>query len=353
MENQTLNTYSKLIKYPQLKTSALLLSKFIEQYPIECIYGVEDKSTLMGIEVEVENLPDAPDCSPFWMRTEDGSLRNYGREYISLPLRANTIEYALRYLFENLKGHNYKFSPRCSVHVHLNVRTMTPAQVYHLILVYLLFEKQIFNWVGHDRDMNIHCVPLYDTVLITHLKDSLNGGFNIWHKYTALNVLPIQKRGTIEFRHMHGTDDIEKLMTWINIILKLKMFVYRNDDIEASLKRLFLLNSTSQYRQFAYNVFGKEITDKLLDNSDYILNMEKGVCFAKRLWLGRGKVPQSKKGTIFAKLQAKLTKQIHKDDTFGSVSYSEMFQTLSPPPTPQWTTQPEQLSINQFFNGAT
>lgn len=330
MDNQELNTYSKIIKYPQLKTGAIALATFMRSYPIECTHNVEDKSTLIGIEVEVENLPNAPSGDPFWFITEDGSLRNHGREYITPPLRAGSVEYALRYLFKHLGGLNYKFTPRCSVHVHMNVRTMTPEQVYHMILIYLLFEKQIFNWIGHERDKNIHCVPLYDTIFISQLRNCLAGNFNNWHKYTALNVLTIFKRGTIEFRHMHGTDDIDKLMTWINIILKLKMYVYRNEDIQASLQKLFLLNSNSQYRQFAYNVFGKEITDMLLNNSDYMLNMEQGVCFAKRLWLGRGNLPLTKKGTVFHSLFSKSSPSVKEEESlFASWDSNTPAQTLT------------------------
>jgi hypothetical protein len=299
---------------------------------------VEDKSTLLGIEVEIENLPEPAFTDYFWGLTDDGSLRNYGREYISQPLRANMVEYALRYLFRALEGKHYKFSPRCSVHVHMNVRTMTPQQVYHLILVYLLFEKLIFNWIGQDRDKNIHCVPLSDTILVSKLERTLHGQLNNWHKYTALNVLPISKKGTIEFRHMHGTDDIKKLMTWINIILKLKMFVYKNDDVDSFLLRLFALNSTSQYRQFAYTVFGKEITDDLLASTDYIENMEKGVNFAKRLYVGKTPYTPVQKGTMLSKFigSSKKVNPVWEVSMFppGDVDFGSLAQEVVSTNTP-------------------
>ena len=74
-------------------------------------------------------------------------------------------------------------------------------------------------------------------------------------KYTALNLLPIHDRGTIEFRHMAGTKDIEHLMTWINLILSLKKFALRNEP-EYIWHRIETLNTTSEYRMFAEEVFG-------------------------------------------------------------------------------------------------
>jgi len=42
-------------------------------------------------------------------------------------------------------------------------------------------------------------------------------------KYSALNSNSLATFGTLEFRHMAGTVDINKISDWINILLQLKV----------------------------------------------------------------------------------------------------------------------------------
>ena len=277
-------TYRQIYHYPSLSLGTVQLNSFMQNYPLTCTHKVLDNSSLFGIEVEVEGLQHYPTTLPFWSVTDDGSLRNYGREYISRPIKGKHVEYALRLLYANLSNYPYDFSPRCSVHVHCNIRTMTPKQLWNMMMIYIIFERLLFKFVGQKRDENIHCVPLLDTNLLDHLTRIIDCRISPdnWMKYTALNLVPMNKLGTIEFRHMHGTDDVDKLMTWINLILKMKLYAYKNST-EMVENEIFHLNSNSQYRQFASNVFG-EYSDMLLDNlsySDYASFMEEGVTRAK------------------------------------------------------------------------
>ena len=278
-------TYRYFYKFPALRLGTAKLNEFMLNNSIPAEYNVVDKSSLFGIEVEVENLPDAPGASPFWALTDDGSLRNYGREYISRPIRGTQIEYALKLLFGRLKAYDYKFTPRCSIHVHCNARTMTPAQLHNMMLIYLIFEKVLFKFVGQDREKNIHCVPIGDSSILNRLSDIIfaRASPGDWMKYTAVNLVPLNEKGTIEFRHMHGTDDIGKIMAWINIILKMKLYAYKTD-VEQVKNEIFQLNSNSLYRQFAVKVFG-EYANALVDGiqySDFSTFMEDGVVKAKK-----------------------------------------------------------------------
>jgi len=40
----------------------------------------------------------------------------------------------------------------------------------------------------------------------------------LWQKYTALNLVPMGTLGTIEWRHLDGTPDMERIITWCRII---------------------------------------------------------------------------------------------------------------------------------------
>ena len=72
--------------------------------------------------------------------------------------------------------------------------------------------------VEPSRRDNIHCVPLTDTYLPSLYASELVQLHNRWHKYTALNIKPLNTLGTIEFRHMQGHDDLNLLRQWLTII---------------------------------------------------------------------------------------------------------------------------------------
>jgi len=266
----------------------------VPEYPQK--WSVVDPSSKIGIEVEVENVRHIPDIPWYlWNITEDGSLRNYGREFISLPIKAKYAESALRWLFDNLPEERV-FSRRTSVHIHLNARNFTLEQLKLFLFVYLVFEGTLFSFVGQKRDKNIHCVPLLGSSLLPLRIDGelLKSNINLrWMKYCALNIAPIiepdNRKGTIEFRHMHGTDDIDKLMVWINIILSLKMYVYKTSP-ENIISNILMLNTNSQYRNFAEEVFGEYVkyffTD--MDYQEAINSMEEGVTRVKLL-IGSGR----------------------------------------------------------------
>lgn len=305
----TQKTYRNMYSFPQLRLEAAKLNEAMATHPIPLQFPILDKSSLFGIEVEVENLEEAPAGGGlFWSVTDDGSLRNFGREYISRPLRGNQVEYALQNLFNCLKDFPYEFTPRCSIHVHCNARTMTPDQLNNMLMVYIIFEKLLFRFIGADRDKNIHCVPITNSSVIEEIVEVVYGlktPQHGWMKYTALNLVPLSSKGTIEFRHMHGTDNIEKIMTWINIILKMKLYAYKTET-DIAKQEIFDLNSNSQYQQFVTRVFG-QFTDVLLNNisyEEYSKFMEEGVKTAKRCFSARTYINQLKvvEGTKFSTL---------------------------------------------------
>jgi hypothetical protein len=52
-----------------------------------------------------------------------------------------------------------------------------------------------------------------------------------WHKYTAFNIVPMGPSpdnhgfGTVEFRHLYGTDNIEVFQTWLSAIKELYLYI--------------------------------------------------------------------------------------------------------------------------------
>ena len=277
-------TIAKLLvgMLPRLKTTEKELDEHEALNPYKNIHPLVEKATYIGLECEIENV-NLSRRSPYWTITKDGSLRNGGLEFVSHPIKVTRVEQALHELFNSYLYPGFTYSDRTSVHIHMNVRTLTVSQLQTLVLTYMVFEKALFKWVGNDRDKNIYCVPLYDIVLTEGLVTNLENirGFG-WMKYTALNLRPILDKGSIEFRHLYGTNDTKTIITWINFLLCLKKYALRNKP-EYIKERIYELNTTSEYMAFLREVFDDQADhlvypELLKDMSSCITNI-KGQCF--------------------------------------------------------------------------
>lgn len=208
-----------------LITSIYDLHKVVAAVPknlpeVKDIWNIPSKE-LIGIEVEAEHVLSVPGLNQsVWTITEDGSLRNAGKEFITKPIEAH---YAVAALHNLLGNCNFCFSPRTSVHVHLNCQDLTTNQVLDILLLYCLYEKTLYRFVGRGRWKNIYCTPITECGLLGQI--AAYGVKAPWEKYTGLNLLPLSQHGTIEFRHMHGTTDVKKLSVWIDLITRLKEYV--------------------------------------------------------------------------------------------------------------------------------
>jgi hypothetical protein len=254
-----------------------------------------ENDTYVGIEVEVErifttaNVGVSADVTLF-RNIEDGSLRNSGREFVSIPIRGESIPISLQaldlLLTKNADCVGHEFSDRTSVHIHMNVRDMTPQQIKSLIITYLVVEPFLYHYVGGDRAKNIFCVPLTEATLTRRLNKIINskaeGDFTSqisdWYKYTGFNLLPILNYGTIEFRHMRGTSDPKTLVTWINLLLSLKKFAL-STTLEKLKDEVFELNTSSGYGAFIQTIFGDLYRE--FENMDYSAVMEPTTTFVK------------------------------------------------------------------------
>ena len=202
-----------------------------------------------GMECEIESIRNPEPSYHGFTTTTDGSLRNNGYEFISQPLDKETLLGCFKKLHATLEFHDKTdaFSPRTSTHVHINCRTLTPAQTKQIVLFYALFEEFFFAFVDPVRRSNIHCVPLTETFLPALYHRNLNAMIDGWHKYTALNLIPLVKLGTIEFRHLQGTDDPELTRQWLSCLERLWTLAQKDNVSAAALTDEARLKQWWQY----------------------------------------------------------------------------------------------------------
>jgi len=181
-----------------------------------------------GVEYEIESVL-VNQCPPNkfgFVSEEDNSLRNGGREFKTGPLTFEKSIEAFKWLHSTIKYVSGAFSERTSIHVHVNVGNFSPQEAKFLVLTYALLEPFFFSFVGEKRKSSIYCVPLNYTTLPSIYCKAFSEIADSWHKYTAFNILPVKSFGTVEFRHLEGTNDLNRFTTWLTAIKALHDLIY-------------------------------------------------------------------------------------------------------------------------------
>jgi len=199
----------------------------------------------IGCEFEIEDIVDATSITDLVSTTTDGSLRNNGLEFITPPLTVPSAIETFNALHKNLKYGKAPFTERTSIHVHANCCNLTQQEVKNIILLYALYEEAFFMMIDPSRRDNIHCVALTETHLPSLYRAPVATLISKWHKYTALNIKPLSQLGTIEFRHMHGHNDLKLFSEWVTLIenlFKLGRNFHISEKVfeEEALKTMFM-----------------------------------------------------------------------------------------------------------------
>jgi hypothetical protein len=250
---------------------------------------------ITGIEVEVENVDKdstKEHLNDAWTMIEDGSLRNHGAEFVSKPIYPANIESALSYLYTKTLHSSVHFSPRTSVHAHLNCRDITFLQIYNIVILYQCFESLLYSFAGNERKKSIFCVPLSNTMYYLQLKANLSTNLiPQWSKYTGLNLTRLSDLGTIEFRHLRGTSDYHLICNWLEILYKLYNFAIniKTNDLE---KLIIDTRKDRSYVALLLKVFD-DISHKLPINNTWEKDMELD-CSVSKLYMTPFKAERTK-----------------------------------------------------------
>lgn len=288
---------SKYFRLPAMNQTERQAEFMLEDKLWKNTIPVHNDQYIFGIEVEAENCDNINPKAmhkAYWNMTADNSLRNNGVEFVSVPLRSTQIEPALSQL-QTWFTPEVTFSPRTSVHVHMNVRDLTIDQITNLIFVYTSVEDVLFKWVGHGRDNNVFCTKITETDYVRNfiqfLSDPHVVATNYWNKYTAFNLVPIQDKGTVEFRHLYGTADIPTIVMWVNFLSMLKTYA-KNNTTQQIVSTIQELNSNSQYELYLQSIF-QEYTHHLGVKPQEIQSLlENAVSYVKLAIIATKKEPE-------------------------------------------------------------
>ena len=221
------------------KLGKIVGKRFLE-IPAGPDYSRPHPHTSVGIEIEVEKVGSrmfGPDFKR-WTTTSEGSLVN-GVEFVSDPVWGTAITDALDEIKAYFKEALPYVSFRCSVHIHVNVLDMPTDRLLDLLRLGILYEPSFFRLHEGRRD-NIFCVPVASSYKIQqgyaaaagHLVRGRNFDSNVVpSKYAAINLNNLTSLGTIEYRHMAGSVDVQRISDWIDVLLQLKTAALLEADI--------------------------------------------------------------------------------------------------------------------------
>jgi hypothetical protein len=211
------------------------------------ILGKAEKKGDVGIEIECEGKNLTPVLDKWWKTVDDASLRglfpNQRCEYVLVnPIPIKNVKEAVQVLVDANKVNKseFNFSFRTSVHVHLNVNTLTEQQVLNLIYTYLLLEEPFMDFCGKERKGNRFCLRLQDAEGLIDIINGINVNGIAWFlgnvdmqrvRYGAINLHALQKYGSVEFRGMRGNIDPKVIDTWCKALVSLRTFAENQPNI--------------------------------------------------------------------------------------------------------------------------
>jgi hypothetical protein len=210
-----------------------------------------------GLEIEVEGT-NKEVIDPRWVMHHDGSLRGRSAEYVfKAPLLKFKVKPALVFLAKELEDQPVDFSFRTSVHVHMNVQQLTLPQYLNVLYTYLLLEEPFINYCGRERKGNRFCLRLQDAEGFLYYLQHLfrvDGFANLGAidedavRYAAVNIYASRKYGSLEFRSMRGTLDVDVLTTWVEALDRLRTYAMKMEDPMAIHKQ-FMKDSPLAFMQ--------------------------------------------------------------------------------------------------------
>ena len=173
-----------------------------------------------GVEIEAENVEHrqimANLLPNLWVTHEDPSLRGMCCEFVSrFGCRLGTVLDLVDKFYEvaAILRTPLTFGERTSIHVHIDARMFSKAQITTLAKLYVLCEDSLFGFVGDQREHSIYCVPINS--VLPFAGKSIHNYTKEGSRYAALNFASLSKYGTVEFRHMGGTPNAERIKQWI------------------------------------------------------------------------------------------------------------------------------------------
>lgn len=246
------------------------------------IYRGNRSTGEVGIEIETETQAsyDYPKLK-YWKCDRDRSLRNFGVEYIlRAPMALGELPSAYAEFKPLVKEFKFIQTPvSAGVHVHLNMQNDTFLTLANLLTTYSITENLLIRYSGPDRLSNLFCLPMCDAESIVKnnsqmLKDIARNYFSRVQqsedgvKYGAINLAPLTKLGSVEFRSFRGTTDVEEINKWVQLLMSMKSFSSQRGLLPTHIIDMY---RDLPLREFLANIFGEFHGELMYDDAKELI----------------------------------------------------------------------------------
>ena len=192
-------------------------------------YKQDVRNGMFGLEFEVEGRRLPAKVPDGWVIDPgEGSLRDGGLEYVmEAPKKFHAALSSIKKLTDTFEkqGTIPVFSPRTSVHVHVNVQFMSAGQLSCMYLLSLIVEPIISKMCGDLREGNNFCMRGIDCEGILSTACKLITDPHFQHiprdqnkRYGFTNPCSVRRFGSLEYRGMQGTFDLKLIREWLTIL---------------------------------------------------------------------------------------------------------------------------------------
>ena len=190
----------------------------------------------IGIEIELEYEQEYNPYDmehPGWVMKDEGSIRGRSGEFVlKTPCAVDKVRMYLDRVYKVINKLEPYDSKNCSIHVHINVQKMEVDKLINFLCLYFILEPILINsYCDIHRDGNTFCMKgidaedQYDLLynIATNFRNRPRRDLNRdAYKYGAANLAAIVDYGSVEFRSLHFTTDVDHIQAWIDVLLKIK-----------------------------------------------------------------------------------------------------------------------------------
>lgn len=151
-----------------------------------------------------------------------------------LPSQYELISPILRYesdlspIFKLLKEHNVNYDNNCGIHVHLDCRNKKVDSILKSLLYYAYAEESESFFEDFSLRKNDYCAPVASSFFKNKLAAEnaksifeLPLYFQPLNKSSAINLLALEKFGTIEYRALSAAASLEATTNWLSFLFSL------------------------------------------------------------------------------------------------------------------------------------
>lgn len=230
----------------------------------------------VGLELELESEKEWKYIdAPNWLAKHEGSLRGHAMEFVTGRGLFNDRSKLphIKALTDKLPVENLDIdSPRCSLHVHVNMQKKTLTETLTAMCAYWLVENLLTKFCGEHREGNLFCLRLQDAEgILKHLCADikqrqpfvtlLSGREDLAWRYGAMNVTALQTFGSLEFRAMRCIVDPVLIDMWSSELCHLCNIGKRIATPSEFFDQVF-----AQPKEYImYLLFREEFRQKLMD----------------------------------------------------------------------------------------